>query len=87
MTAAISKSWTGWDGMMRCILLASGVVFASRSIRGGIHKKISGLENKAKKFPRVFFKIGVWGPKQKLGRGADTPPPLADFVNSLLIGN
>ena len=34
-----------------------------------------------------FFKISVRGPKQKLGRGADAPPLLADFVNSLLIGN
>ena len=74
MTAAISKSWTEWDGMMRCILLASGVVFASRSSKGGINKKISGIENKAKKVPRVFFKIGVRGPKQKLSWG-QTPPP------------
>ena len=55
--------------------------------RGCIHKKISGLEQKAKKVPRVFFKISVRGPKQKLGWGADAPPLLADFVNSLLIGN
>ena len=58
--------------------------------RDGIHKKNSGLEKKAKKVPRVFSKISVRGPKQKLGRGADAPPLsplLADFVNSLLIGN
>ena len=51
------------------------------------------LEKKAKKIPRIFFKVNVRGPKQKLGRGADAPPSpplsplLADFVNSLLIGN
>ncbi len=44
------------------------------SNRGGIHKKISAFEKIAKKVPRVFFKIGVRGPTQKLGRGADGPP-------------
>jgi hypothetical protein len=31
-------------------------VASSTKIRGCIHKKISGLEQKAKKVPRVFFK-------------------------------
>ena len=74
-----------------CILEYVGSRFEVRkdnsSSRGGIHKKISGLEKKAKKVPRVFFKIGVRGPKQKLGRGADAPPLSANVVDSLLIGN
>jgi hypothetical protein len=53
-------------------------------------KKLAGSKKKRRKFHVFFSKISVRGPKQKLGRGADAPPLsplLADFVNSLLIGN
>ena len=53
-------------------------------------KKLARLKKKQRKFHVFFFEIGVRGPKQKLGRGADAPPSpplLANFVDSLLIGN
>ncbi len=38
-------------------------------------KKLARMLKKiAKKVPCVFFKIGVRGPTQKLGQGADAPP-------------
>ncbi len=43
--------------------------------RGGIHKKISGLEKKAKKVPRVFFQNWCSGTKTK-GRSGCRRSPL-----------
>ncbi len=44
--------------------------------RGGIHKKISGLEKKAKKVPRVFFQNWCSGTKTKVRSGCRRSPPL-----------
>jgi hypothetical protein len=56
------------------------------SVGAAFIKKLAGSKKKRRKF-HFFFKISVRGPKQKLGQGADAPPILADYVNSLLIGN
>ncbi len=50
-------------------------------------KKLAGSKKKRRKFHVFFFKIGVRGPKQMFGRGADAPPLSANVVDSLLIGN
>ncbi len=62
----------------------------SNILGAALIKKLAGSKKKRRKFHVFFSKTSVRGPKQKLGRGADTPllsPLLADFVNSLLIGN
>jgi hypothetical protein len=64
--------------------------FAPRSIMvvgAAFIKKLAGSKKKRRKFHVLFFKIGVRGPKQKLGRGAEAPPLSANVVDSLLIGN
>jgi hypothetical protein len=45
-------------------------------IRGGIHKKNSGLKKKAKKVPRVFFQNWCSGTKTKVRSGCRRSPPL-----------
>ena len=50
-------------------------------------KKLAGSKKNEESSTCFFFKISVRGPNQKLGGDADAPPLLANFVNSLLIGN
>jgi hypothetical protein len=52
-----------------------------------IHKKISGLEKKAKKVPRVFFQNWCSGTKTKVRSGCRLSPLSANVVDSLLIRN
>jgi hypothetical protein len=57
------------------------------SVGAAFIKKLAGSKKKRRKFHVFFLKIGVRGPKQKLGRGADAPPLSANVVDFLLIGN
>ena len=52
--------------------------------RGGIHKKISGLENKRRKF-HVFFQNWCLGTKTKVRSGCRRSPPLPPSSPILLI--
>jgi hypothetical protein len=73
--------------VLTCVLAPPGLCV---QLGAALIKKLAGSKKKRRKFHVFFSKISVRGPKQKLGRGAEAPPLsplLADFVNSLLIGN
>ena len=78
------------DGHAVCGCNEKHIATMTHMNRGCIDKKISGLKKKAKKVPRVFFQNKCSGTKTKVRSGcrrSPLSPLLADFVNSLLIGN